>query len=105
MKKFDGHINIGKRITIYGNNAMHYAVNIWTKRFGYICFRPTTGHGKWRWYFFCSPNATPWAATFAIGPGLKMKDKKLATQRRRLFGHGFDTELYNEILFELNNNS
>lgn len=103
MKKFDGHINIGKRITVYGDNAMHHAVNIWTKRFGYVCFRPTTGRGAWKWYFFLSPNATPWAATYAVGPGLRNKDKELASIRKRLFGHNFDTEArYNE-LYALNN--
>jgi len=66
-----GHINIGRRVTIYGDNAMHFAVNVWTHRWGYICFRPSTRrHGHWnRWYFYVSPNATPWAATWGCGPG------------------------------------
>lgn len=62
-----GHVNIGP-ITIYGENAMHWAVNIRTKRWGYICFRlPLRCFGKW-WplYFYISPNGTPWAATFSI---------------------------------------
>lgn len=63
-----GHVRIGK-ITIYGENAMHWAVNVRTKRWGYVCFRlPFRCFGKW-WplYFYCSPNGTPWAATFKIG--------------------------------------
>lgn len=101
MKKFEGHINIGKRITVYGDNAMHYAVNIWTKRFGYICIHPTVE--SWKWYFYLSPNATPWAATYAKGPGLRESDKHLAPIRKILFGHNFDTEKNRDALKELNN--
>ncbi len=60
-----GHLTIGN-VTIFGENAMHWAVQISTKRFGYICFRlPFFCFGSW-WplYFYCSPNGTPWAATF-----------------------------------------
>jgi hypothetical protein len=59
-----GHMNIGP-ITIYGANAMHYAINIKSKR-GYICFRlPLRCFGRW-WplYFYVSPDATPSSATF-----------------------------------------
>ena len=101
MKKFEGHINIGKRITIYGDNAMHYAIHIWTKRFGYVCFHPTVG--TWKWYFYLSPNATPWAATYAKGSGLRECDKNLASVRKTRFGHNFDTEKNREALNELNN--
>jgi hypothetical protein len=64
-----GHISIGP-ITIYGENAMHWAVNIRTKRWGWICFRlPVRCFGSW-WpmYFYCSPNATPQKSTFCL-PG------------------------------------
>ena len=63
-----GHISIGN-LTIYGRNAMHWGVTLYTKKYGYICFRlPFRCFGKW-WplYFYCSPNATPLAATFMIG--------------------------------------
>ncbi len=100
LKKFEGHINLGKRITIYGNNAMHYAINIWTKHFGYVCFHPTVG--RWGWYFYLSPNATPWAATFAKGSGLRTEDKRLAPIRKTLFGHNFDVEKNYDTLHELN---
>ena len=61
-----GHWKLGS-FTLYGENAMHWAVNIKT-RWGYVCFRlPFKCFGRW-WplYFYISPNATPWAATFII---------------------------------------
>ncbi len=71
-RHFGGHLNIGSRVTIYGWNAMHVAVNIETKRWGYICFHPTWRvFGKWwPWYFYVSRDATPFRATFKIGPGV-----------------------------------
>ena len=60
-----GRRNIDK-ITIYGENAMHWAVNMRTRRWGWVCFRlPVRCFGRW-WplYFYCSPNATPKNATF-----------------------------------------
>ena len=62
-----GHLNIG-RITIYGENAMHWAINIRIFK-TYICFRlPFKCFGKW-WglYFYISKDATPTEATFKIG--------------------------------------
>jgi hypothetical protein len=64
---FGGHVNIGP-VTIFGENAMHWAVNIKTTRWGYVCFRlPLRSFGRW-WplYWYCSPDATPQAATFII---------------------------------------
>lgn len=64
---FGGHLSIGP-ITIYGENAMHWAVNI--RCFGgYFCFRlPFRCFGHWwGWYFYHSPNATPWAANWYVG--------------------------------------
>lgn len=101
MSWYHGHLSIG-RVTIYGANAMHFAVNIRTRRWGYICFRPTTWYrirdgrkrwGKWSWYFYVSPNATPWASTFAIGPGISRDDKEGAKRRYAAYGHNFDTSL------------
>lgn len=37
---FGGHVTIGP-VTIYGRNAMHFAVNI-RSRWGWICFKPPT---------------------------------------------------------------
>jgi hypothetical protein len=63
---FRGHITIG-RVTIYGANAMHWAVDV--RLFGtYICFHPRTRTfgGDWPAYFYVSENATPWAARFIL---------------------------------------
>ncbi len=90
-----GHIAfrlLGRKIVIYGFNAMHVAINIYTKRFGFICFHPPMRcFGGWYpWYFYLSPNATQWAATFAIGPGVDREDKRESIIRREKLGHNFD---------------
>lgn len=100
-RKFRRHITIG-RMTIYGFNAMHVAVNVWTKRWGYICFHPPMKvfGAWWPWYFYVSPNATPSCATFGIGPGYREeRESKGATRRRReRWGHNFNTDLlYDEL--------
>jgi hypothetical protein len=66
---FTGHISIGP-VTIYGANAMHYAVNIRTD-VGHLCARPTTGRGYWKWYVYLSPDATPGRAYWGFGPGFR----------------------------------
>lgn len=51
-----GHISIGN-LTVYGRNVMHWGVNLYTKKYGYVCFRlPLPCYGRW-WplYFYCSP--------------------------------------------------
>lgn len=87
-----GHICIGKRITIYGHNAMHWGVTIYTKKYGYICFRlPLPYNGRWRpLYLYFSPNATPWAATFMIGRKHAPEDWAKARLRKYYLGHNFD---------------
>jgi hypothetical protein len=65
--RLSGHITVGP-VTIYGFNAMHCAVNVRTRRWGYVCFKPPTFvFGCW-WpgYFYCSPDATPQSATFDL---------------------------------------
>lgn len=67
-KFFKGHINLGP-LTIYGENAMHFAVNIRVWRAGYICFKPWTWcFGVW-WspYLYLSRDATPVRAFGWIG--------------------------------------
>ena len=65
---FTGHARIGS-LTIYGANAMHYAVNVRTRR-GWFCAHPTTGiDGYWPWYAYISEDATPQGASWGIGPG------------------------------------
>lgn len=86
-----GHISIG-RLTMYGRNAMLWGVTFYTKKYGYICFRlPLPCFGRW-WplYFYCSPNATPWAATFMIGKKHSPDDWILSRIRRSCLGHNFE---------------
>jgi hypothetical protein len=93
-KWFRGYKCIG-RLTIYGNNVMHWQVAFSTKKYGYICFRlPFRSMGAW-WplYFYCSPNAAPWAATYSFG---KDRDAAVADIRKKVFGHNFDIYAFNE---------
>lgn len=83
-----GHLDVFN-VTIYGENAMHWGVNVKTDRFGYICFRlPFRCFGVW-WplYFYVSPNASPWSSTFYLGSD---KLERFRSKRRRLaLGHNF----------------
>lgn len=85
---------LGRRVTFYGRNAMHFAVNIRTKRHGWLCFQPPVRcFGVWwPWYIYFSPNATPWASTWAIGPGVDRDEKIRAAIRRYRFGLKYDME-------------
>ncbi len=88
-----GHFTLG-RLTVYGNNAMHFGVTFWTKRWGYICFRlPLPSHGRW-WplYFYTSPNATPWASTFMIGKVYDRGEWNKSRLRRKALGHNWNTD-------------
>lgn len=91
------HISIG-RFTIYGRNAMHWGVHFYTKKYGYICFRlPLPCYGRWwRLYFYCSPNATPWAATYMLGRKYSPDDWVCSRIRRSCFGHNFKLHEWNE---------
>jgi hypothetical protein len=83
-KYLGGHIRIGN-VVIFGFNAMHVAVEVWSRRLhAYICFHPSVYfYGRWwPWKFYISENATPWAATYAIGPGISREDKLKARNRR-----------------------
>lgn len=86
------HISIG-RLTIYGENAMHWGVTFWTKRWGYICFRLPFRCFKqwWSLYFYLSPNGTPGASTLYCGSS--QDERKYAPIRRKRFGHNFNTNL------------
>jgi hypothetical protein len=97
-----GHISIG-RLTIYGKNAMNWTVNFSTKKWGYICFTlPFRSNWK-RMYFYLSPNGTPWAATYYRGNN-SVSEKRYAKIRKKIFGHGFDSNKYHDELYDLNNN-
>jgi hypothetical protein len=94
-RKFLGHISfhvLGRRVTVYGFNAMHCAVNIKTRRWGWVCFHPNWRH--WPWYFYVSPNGTPGVATYAIGPGVSKQEKEQASLRRQLLGHNYRVDDY-----------
>jgi hypothetical protein len=118
-KKLGGHKDIGN-LTIFGDNAMHFGVNYWTKKYGYICFRLPIhcniadyflyGH-KPRWeplYLYFSPNATPWASTFMVGRGYSKVEKLCSKLRKIRLGHNFkydsENEDYNyQVLRQINN--
>ena len=73
-KFFGGHIRfklLGIVCVFYGHNAMHYAVNIRTRRSAWACFHPPADLWGvwWPWYFYVSRDATPTRATFGCGPG------------------------------------
>lgn len=63
---FRGHVSLGDhRVTIYGANAMHWAIEVHIRGLWW-CFHPTTHTfgGHWPWYFYVSPDATPQSARF-----------------------------------------
>jgi hypothetical protein len=73
--------------------AMHGAINVRTKRWGWVCFHPPLrSFGAW-WpgYFYCSPDGTPGMSTFYLGRGQFCDDEGRAAERRRLYGHNFNT--------------
>lgn len=95
-KFLGGHITIGN-LTIYGRNAMHWSCHLYTKKYGYICFRlPFTDNGKWYpLYLYFSPNATPWAATFMLGKKESKDDWVRSRIRYACFGHNFVMDEWN----------
>lgn len=95
QKHLGGHISLGRRVTIYGFNAMQVAINIYTNRWGYVCFHPPVPFMHWYegWYFYVSPNATPSVSTFAIGAGVDRETKRKSKLRRQVFGHNFNDRI------------
>lgn len=81
-RRFAGHVNIGRRLTIYGFNAMHGAVQLSTP-LGYVCAKlPAFGRPG---HLYVSVNATPWAAWLHIGGDKWARDdKERARVRRRM---------------------
>jgi hypothetical protein len=96
-----GHINIGKIITIFGDNAMHWVLEIRTKKYGVICIRFfTTRPNAHPLHIYFSPNGTPWACTYYFG---KNKQESIRAKIRKLnFGHNFSTDKNREKLRALN---
>lgn len=68
-------------------SAMHGALQV-TTPWGLLVVQPPAG--RWRWLAYLSPNGTPWAATWAVGPGLTAGQKQRARVHRALWGHGYD---------------
>lgn len=89
-KWFRSHINLGKRVTIFGANAMHFMVTVQTKRWGVVSFRLVSFDKRFPISLYCSPNGTPWACTYARGLG--MQEQVRALVRRLNFGHNFHSE-------------
>ena len=86
---FRGHINIGNRITIFGENAMHWCVCVYDTKWGHIHIDIPTFRriiGKRTWCIYASPNGTPWACTWYIGTS-DPKEKIRAQIRKFHFGH------------------
>jgi len=102
---FGGHVNIG-RVTIFGENAMHWAVQIYTKKYGVIVFTlPLRTLGRyWGCHIYFSPNGTPWASTFykSIWKENNKGEEHRAKIRYREFGHNFDTHKHHNRLMEIN---
>lgn len=79
--------------TVYGvDTAMHGAVRLSTPRWGDLTLEP--GWGRVGWAVWLSPNGTPWASTWGIGPGFLMhdpRDRQMVAVRRAIWGHGYDS--------------
>lgn len=101
-----GHFSVGP-VTVFGANAMDWHMSIVTKKWGYVCMSlpvlarikkvtphtPTGYFGYYlQWYFYVSPNSTPWACTFYRGnEPQSWKEKLRAEIRYRNLGHNFNT--------------
>ena len=86
-----------KNLTIYSRHtAMKGAINLYTKKYGYICLRlpyySKQHKEKVHFYLYFSPNATPWAATFMIGREYSPEDWALSRIRYNCFGHNFNMD-------------
>ena len=100
----NSHISIGP-ITIYGANAMCWAVNIRNNKYGYICFTlPSIRRKRYelKHYFYVSPDGTSGASTFYRGKA-DYGEQQRADLRRKYLGHRFNYmdlkvyEIYNYI--------
>lgn len=83
-----GHLNITRHVTIFGENAMNWKLQIYTKKYGVVTITLPTWRRikKGDWYISFSPDGTPQSATFYIG-----YDKIAAIKakiRYHHFGHG-----------------
>ena len=78
-KRLSGHLTLGP-VTLYGANAMDWAVNLRLPALGVtLCAKPPTKRRGW--YVYASPNATPWAAVLGFGPGLGKENGERIAER------------------------
>jgi hypothetical protein len=78
-RHLSGHVTIGP-LTLFGANAMDWAVQIYVAALGVsLCAKPTTSRRGW--YFYATPNCTPWAAVLGCGPGLGRENGERIAQR------------------------
>lgn len=91
--KKKGHITI-KNLTVFSKDtAMHGAIELYTKKYGFICLRfPRKG---FPFYLYFSPNGTPWASTFMLGRKAHKDDWVKSRIRYSCFGHNFDVHGWN----------
>lgn len=101
-KHLGGHWKLGP-FCLYGQNAMHWAIEIKLARC-YLCFRlPLRCFGQW-WplYLYISHNATPSSATLLLGKRASSIEDRVATKfRRKLLGVFYnkpDTERTESII-------
>lgn len=110
-KYFGGHVSIGS-VTIYGANAMNYAVNIKTKKWGYVCFtlpflaahiKNRRGNWYWRLKLYCSNDGTPGHSTYYRGT-VDGDQRIMAMIRKKRLGHNPPrTEENNNLMGALRN--
>lgn len=95
-----GHRSIGVA-TLYGfDTAMHGAIEAPT-RWGWLVISvPRLGGKPIPWGAFLSPNGTPWAATWLIGPRHCAGERRMARVRRALWGHGYSTGTHDPMILD-----
>jgi len=79
---------------------MYFSAHFETKKYGYVSFAlPTvkriinkSNKIQDKFFMYVSPNGTPWAATYVVGPKFSTYEKRLAKQRKRFLGHNFNSE-------------
>lgn len=89
-------------LTVYPfGSAMYGAISAWT-RWGCLTVSwpalgrtwAATGLGPSAWL---SPNGTPWAATLLLGGRFEKRERELAAERRRAWGHGYDSTIHDPL--------
>lgn len=80
-----GHVKLGP-VTLYGANAMNFAVQAWVAPLGvFVVYQPPVRGRLWKLY--ASPNATPWAAVLGAGPGFEFHNQQRVVRRLDILAH------------------